>query len=159
VPCAVVVAACASAPATPPAPPPDDRAEGELRFRLVFVETADLDLYVTGPRLETVYFANSPSRIGGVLERDTRCDDAAADGAEPSPVRFETVRFEAAPAGTYRVGVDFPERCQRWVDTARFAVEVDGDGLVERRGGEIGFGTFQSRVLELDYEPPPPSSR
>ena len=43
-----------------------------LRFVLAFGEAADLDLFVTGPRQETVYFANTPTAVGGELEVDAR---------------------------------------------------------------------------------------
>jgi len=142
---AATISACASG-GVPHVPEAGDRIAGELRVRLVFDASADLDLYVTGPRLETVYFANTPSRIGGALDRDVRCD-------ERDSVRIETVRFHDAPAGRYNVGVDFPERCRLTSDTARFLVEIEGEGLAERREGEIRYGAFQSQVIQFDYRP------
>ena len=62
-------AGCAS-PVPAPAPPEaGSLPAGALRARLVFSADADLDLYVTGPDLETVYFANTPTRLGGVLAK------------------------------------------------------------------------------------------
>ena len=74
---AVLLGSLACAPPQPaPSAPTAAGAvsEGGLRVELVFSDDADLDLYVTGPDLETVYFANTPTRAGGALERDLRCD-------------------------------------------------------------------------------------
>ena len=104
-------------------------AEGELRVRLAFGAAADLDLYVTDPLQETVYFANNPSRAGGRLLRDKRCDAEAP--------RVETVRFPAARAGVYRIGIDFPERCDAGDEPAAFAVRVEREGGSEERRGTV----------------------
>src|SRR4029453_11922130 len=60
-------------------------AGGELVVRLAFEPGADLDLSVSDPRDETIYYANTPARSGGALDADQRC------GAEPAE-RIETVR-------------------------------------------------------------------
>ncbi|MFQ5699814.1 MAG: hypothetical protein ACE5IL_16240 [Myxococcota bacterium] len=117
-------------------PPP--RA-GSLRVRLAFGAGADLDLYVTGPARETVYFANSPARSGGTLERDLRCDG-------PAP-RIEVVRFERAAPGRYRVGVDFPRRCGGGRDPVSFVVYLETDRGRRERRGSILPGHFLPIVL------------
>jgi hypothetical protein len=120
-------------------------APGALRVRLAFGSEADLDLYVTDPAYETVYFANTPARSGGRLERDLRCD-------APQP-RVETVAFEQAPAGRYRVGVDFPERCDGGDDPVAFVVVVESGERRELRRRTIAPGHFVPIVLELDLAP------
>jgi len=134
---ALAAALVASAPA-PLAP-------GALRVRLAFGAGADLDLYVTDPLQETVYFANNPSRAGGRLERDLRCDDSAP--------RIETVTFPDPHPGVYRVGVDFPESCERSRDPVAFAVVVEQDGrvLAEQRSGIMPL-YFAPIVLETRAE-------
>ncbi|MBM4383027.1 MAG: hypothetical protein FJ091_06610 [Deltaproteobacteria bacterium] len=47
---------------------------GALRIRLAFGAQADLDLYVTDPLAETIYFANERAAAGGRLVADVRCD-------------------------------------------------------------------------------------
>jgi hypothetical protein len=132
-----------------PAPPAvASRAPRELVVRLLFGPSADLDLYVTGPQLETVYFANTPSRIGGTLARDVRCDEGGR-------VRVETVTFPSAPPGRYRVGVDFPERCSLTVGSATYRLSIDGDAVHHEDAGEISFGIFESLAFEFDYVPEP----
>ena len=126
-------------PAAPEAPAPD----AELRVRLVFGREADLDLYVTDPALETIYFGNTPSSAsGGALEADLRCDD-------PAP-RVETVRFARAPAGRYRVGVDHPERCGPGRGPVPFRIIVEGGGLRHERRGEIAPGQFLPAVIDFE---------
>lgn len=119
---------------------------GELRFALAFGGEADLDLFVTGPRQETVYFANTPSAVGGELEADLRCD-------APAP-RAEIVTFRDAPAGRYRVSVDFPRRCDGEAEgAAPYAVHVARDGVaLGATHGIIRPGEFLTIVLETEID-------
>jgi hypothetical protein len=138
----MLAAACAApgGPPQPPALPPP--APGELRVRLVFGDAADLDLYVTDPLEETVYYANSPAGFsGGRLDADRRCDAAAP--------RVETVAFADAPPGRYRIAIDHAEACGR-AATAAWRVIVDGPGLREEARGEVSLGRFLPRVLEVE---------
>jgi hypothetical protein len=133
---------CAASPPAPGQPAPLPLAPGALRIRLVFGTGADLDLYVTDPLEETVYFANSPSSVtGGRLDDDRRCD-------APAP-RIETIEFASALPGRYRVGVDHAEACGRAEDAA-FLVIVEAAGLYREERGEISLGRFLPRVLELE---------
>jgi len=115
-----------------------------LAVSLTFGAAADLDLYVTDPHLETVYFANSPSRSGGWLDGDRRCDD--------EPPRVETVRFERPLPGRYRIGVDYPERCRAFKDPIPFLVRVGGKGLRKEHRATISLGRFEAVVLEFELE-------
>ena len=117
----------------------------------MFGAGADLDLYVTDPAQETVYFANTPSRAGGGrLEADLLCETGARDP------HVETVVFENAPAGRYRVGVDHAASCQGAGGAAEaFLVVVEFGGV--RSGGlrrdvraEVPRGRFLPQVLEFD---------
>jgi len=128
---------------------PASSAPGELRVRLAFGAAADLDLYVTDPLQETVYFANSPSRAGGSLDRDLRCGDAAP--------RIETVSFAEPRSGVYRVGVDFPEHCDGAREPVAFAVVVERNGrvLAEQHSAIVTL-YFAPIVLETRVEHAPP---
>jgi len=125
--------------------PPAALAPGALRVELSFGGEADLDLYVSDPRLETVYFANSPVASGGRLEADRRCD-------APAP-RVEAIAWEHPPPGRYRVGVDFPERCAGGVDAAPWRLRVRGPGIDRELDGEAAFGRFEARALEFEIAP------
>ncbi len=149
------LAACgALACATTPPATPQSLAErlrasatsdgGALVVRLAFDAGADLDLYVTDPREETAYFANTPTRAGGTLDADRTC----ADPGE----RVETVRFTAPPPGRYRVGVDHPATCSD-AAPAPFAVRVEHAGRVWETTGHVAPRRFAPIVLEITVEP------
>ncbi len=128
-------ALAASLTEAPPAPP------GELRVRLAFEAEVDLDLFVTDPLEESVYFANDRSRSGGALDADARCET-------PAP-HFETVRWETPPKGRYRIGVDFPRRCSGG-GRAPFAIAVERDGTRTLHRGVIDAGIFLPIVDRFD---------
>jgi hypothetical protein len=120
-----------------PAPP------DAVRIQLVFGADVDLDLYVTGPAEEAVYFANDASQDGGRLVADQRC-------GSPAP-RVETIEFARAAAGRYRVGVDFMIRCARGIDRAPFELFAEAPGRPPiRQRSEAIFGVFDPRVLEFE---------
>jgi uncharacterized protein YfaP (DUF2135 family) len=133
-------------------PTPADFSSG-LLVRLAFDDVGDLDLFVTDPIQESVYFANSPTRSGGRLIDDRRCDD-------PSP-RVEAVHFPKPMAGRYRVGVDFHGHCDETTASgdARkqglYVVRVDVNGRVLERRGMVTPGHFEVIVIEFDVESPP----
>ena len=112
--------------------------------RLAFGEETDLDLYVTDPLLETVYFARHESRTGGVIAADVRCDTTGP--------RVEEVVFSAPWPGRYRVGVDQPGRCDgaRAPAPAAYAVAVNANGKTYRANGVIELERFELVVLEFE---------
>lgn len=124
-----------------PAPAP-----GSLRIRLAFGEAADLDLFVSDPLQETVYFANDTSKSGGSLLLDQRC-------GSPGP-RVEVVEWRAPPPGRYRIGIDFPRSCgpggRNRVPYA-LAVERGGERTLHR--GVADLGVFVPIVDRFDYRP------
>lgn len=116
---------------------------GALVVQLAFDAGADLDLYVTDPLQETVYFANTPSRSGGFLDRDRTCNDAAP--------RVETIVFERPPPGRYRIGVEHPQPCGAGL-AAPFAVRaLHGEQSFERDGA-LPPRRFEPIVLELEID-------
>ncbi len=139
---ALAAAACATPAALAPPALELPAPAGGLRVELHFGAEADLDLYVTDPLQETVYFANSATRRGGRLERDLRCDAAAP--------RSEVVVFERALPGRYRIGIDFPTRCRALVRSVPWLLRVRGDDLRSESRGEIEFGRFVPIALELE---------
>lgn len=121
-----------------------------LLVRLAFDGAADLDLFVTDPMQESVYFGNSPTRSGGELIADRRCDDR--------PPRVEVVHFPEPVAGRYRVGVDFHRRCQETSplggagNEGLYLVRVDEAARVLEREGMLTPGRFEVIVIEFDVE-------
>jgi hypothetical protein len=145
IPVICIVSSCA--PHVVPPPPVVPVAPGPpqaLRIQLSWSAPADLDLYVTDPSFETVYFANTPTRSGGRLVRDVRC--GTIDPVQPS---LELVAWDAAPAGRYRVGVDFIESCSRSSDPVSFRASVElGDSRREVTG-TVEPERFQPIVMEF----------
>jgi hypothetical protein len=115
---------------------------GAVRVHLAFSEAVDLDLYVTGPRAETVYYANSPSAIGGELIRDLRCQHTGP--------RTETIQFRHPAPGRYRVGVDYPHACRGEAGAAAFVVLVETPSGRTLRRGLAALQVFEPIVLEFD---------
>ena len=113
--------------------------------RLAFGPEADLDLYVTGPFEETVYYANTPSRIGGELVEDRRCEHPGT--------RIEEARVPAGP-GRYRVGVDYPRACGETHAPAPFALRLDAPAGREEHRAIAVHQVFEPVVLEFEVEAP-----
>ena len=136
-----VLAGCAARGAAPP--PPSVAPAGGLVVTLTWSAPVDLDLYVTDPDLESVYFANPRSRSGGVLERDARCADGAGAGSE------ERVRWTTPPPGRYRVGVDYIEACARAADEVGYRLVVDEGGRRQETTGRARRAERDPRVVEF----------
>ncbi len=118
--------------------------EGGIVVRLAFSDEADLDLYVTDPLLETVYFARHETRSGGVIGVDVRCETVGP--------RVEEVRFPESWPGRYRVGVDFPRRCdgQKAPAPTPYAVTVNANGDIYSASGVVNLEYFEVVVLEFE---------
>jgi len=129
----------------PPAPSSEPAGAG-VTVTLRWDAPVDLDLYVTDPVLETVYYANPRSASGGVLEADARCARRAPGTQE------ERVRWTKPPSGRYRVGVDFPEACGGRVDDVAWAMTVDVDGRRQETTGRAHLAERRPAVLEFDVE-------
>ncbi len=123
----------------------DAPAEGAVRVRLAFGEAVDLDLFVSDPLQETVYFANARSRSGGRLLADRRCGMQAP--------RIETVEWSSPPPGRYRVGIDFPRRCEGSTRVAVYALAVERGGRRTIHRGMIEAGSFLPEVDRFDFRP------
>lgn len=123
---------------------------GGLWVRLAFDDAADLDLFVTDPLQESLYFANSPTRIGGRLLDDRRCDD-------PSP-RVETAHYANPITGRYRVGVDFHRRCRGTSLSNEdekqgfYVIRVDEGAHTLEHVGMLTPGQFEVISIEFDVE-------
>ena len=139
-------AACARRVLAPPPPASPDRTAAGVTVTLRWDAPVDLDLYVTDPVLETVYYANPRSASGGVLEADARCARRAPGTQE------ERVRWTKPPSGRYRVGVDFPEACGARVDEVAWAMTVDVDGRRQETTGRAHLAERRPAVLEFKVE-------
>lgn len=82
---------------------------GNPRFNLQFdnESNVDLDLYVTDPRGETIYYNNWLSQSGGELDVDCRCEDCSTGPNE----NIFWPEDDSAPKGTYKYWVEYYENC------------------------------------------------
>ncbi len=118
--------------------------DGSLHVRLAFGAGADLDLYVTDPMEETIYFANERAAAGGRLLADARCDS-------PSP-RIEEVAFAEPRAGRYRIGVDYMvyrEMCGAQPRVMAYVLAIDSPAGRRVERGLARRGIFDARKLEI----------
>lgn len=121
-------------------------ANGALRIWLAFGAAADLDLYVTDPRDETIYFANERAAAGGRLVADARCES-------PAP-RIEEVVFAAPQPGRYRVGVDYMtyrDQCGGQPPVVAYVIAIDGPQGRRIERGLARRGIFDARRLEFSH--------
>jgi hypothetical protein len=78
---------------------------GAIQVTLTWQSEVDLDLYVTDPNGDTIYYGDTTSLSGGELDRDNMCGNFALG-------RPENVYWEAnPPSGTYQVEVAYFGSC------------------------------------------------
>ena len=120
-----------------------------LLIQLAFGEEADLDLYVTDPQLETVYFANKQGKSGGKISPDRRCDGSA--------LQVEEVYFAEPLAGRYRVGVDYPRYCKASGDSnfeqrTAYTLSIFHGGKRQEYEGTVGLHFFEVAAFDFDID-------
>ena len=142
---AAVLGGCGGRAMSLPAAPPPDPAERGVVVSLSWNEPVDLDLYVTDPTWETLYFANNPTRAGARLESDVRCDGVRAGRAG-----LERASIVAPRSGPYRIGVDFIDACGNGDGEVSFHVAADVDGVRREVAGKVALNEF--RVIALAFE-------
>ena len=113
---------------------------------LFWTPDVDLDLYVTDPKQETVYFANPKSGTGGKLDTDTGCPGASKVGGG----RSEIVRWQHPTPGRYRVGVDFMDTCGSRTESVGFRVVVEVGGTRKEQVGKVTRNIFEPVIVEFD---------
>lgn len=101
-----------------------DTGAGDVQVTLTWDTEADLDLWVTDPLGELIYFGNSSSNSGGQLDRDD------VDGFGPENIFWPA---EQAPEGQYTVQVDYFSGGQ----TTNYNVLVQAFGKTRNYTGSI----------------------
>lgn len=87
---------------------PDAKVEGaKLRVVIEWQVPVDLDLFLTGPDGETIYFGNRVARAGYKMQDESNCKSLASASA---PYR-ETALIPVAEIGIYRVSIDYILNC------------------------------------------------
>jgi hypothetical protein len=122
---------------------------GDVQVTLRWWSTVDLDLSVTDPAGERIYFSHPDSASGGRLDRDANypCDTATG-----SPVENVFWPPGGAPAGDYLVTVTYQTSCgDRGSQDYELIVRLDGD-TVQHVRSTISYG--QNIGLDLSFEGP-----
>lgn len=119
----------------------------ELTVQLSWHAPVDLDLFLTGPSGETIYFGNRFARAGYKLESETTCDTLAQKGE----VNSETAIIQQAAAGVYRVSVDYIFDCSSSIDEIAATVLLRSTAA-GRSFGSNSFTVTQQRLKTVAWE-------
>jgi len=114
--------------------PTPSMGTGELMVTLTWHSSSpiDLDLWVTDPDGEKIYYRNKASASGGKLDRDNRCDNYENGKSE------NIYWASSPPAGTYKIDVNWYESCDGADATsASYKVRVISAGNVKTYSGTI----------------------
>jgi hypothetical protein len=115
---------------------------GDIQVTLRWASTDDLDLYVTDPNGQTVYFGNRQIPSGGQLDVDA---NAACSGSTQTPI--ENVFWPAgqAPQGNYTVEVDLWSRCSGGTPgEIPFEIRLLVQGQTQTINGSVGGANSQT---------------
>ena len=106
---------------------------GDVRVTLIWDNDDDLDLYVTDPAGDTVWFGNPSVASGGTLDRD---DNVGACGSDAEAGGVENIVWPTtAPAGTYTVELKQFDNCGA-TTMANYTIQVFVGGvLIDTRTG------------------------
>ncbi len=115
---------------------------GDVQVTLTWETSADLDLWVTDPRGERIYYGNPISDSGGELDRDD------TNGYGPENIFWPR---DGAPAGTYTVQVDH----FAGASPTDFDVLIQAFGYVKTYSGTVRSGETETIVTFSSGNPLP----
>ncbi len=127
-----------------------DAVGTSLIVEIAWNDPVDLDIFLTDPPGETVYFANRLAKGGAVMGRESGCAEAAQGDGPYS----ETIRIPTALSGRYRVSVDFIKDCGNTTLKADLRVVVkSADGTVLGRGkSDVQYRNLNPVAWEFDVK-------
>jgi hypothetical protein len=105
---------------------------GDVQVTLTWQADVDVDLYVTDPAGDTVYYGNRRVSSGGELDRDNMCGDF--EWGRPENVYWPQA---GAPAGTYTVKVRYYGSCGSEGPTVAWTVRVIAGGSAQSFTGVL----------------------
>lgn len=130
--------------------PPAPVGGGDFQATLTWGHFADMDLYVTDPAGETIYYGNGTSETGGQLDRDA---NAGCGEQNASPVENVFWPPSGAPTGIYLVRVDTYSPCGTVAQPWRLTVRVRGVVVLDTSGNgdsdsyEVNVTSARARVV------------
>jgi uncharacterized protein YfaP (DUF2135 family) len=122
--------------------PVSGAGEQELFVEINWSSPVDLDLFLTDPAGETVYFANRKARSGVQMGKMTGCKEVAAG----RPPFVETVSVPHPVQGTYRVSVDYIKDCGASALQVDFNVRLVNAETMQQLAA--GHSTVKYRLLD-----------
>ncbi|MEQ9462956.1 MAG: hypothetical protein RJQ10_04815 [Haliea sp.] len=105
----------------------------------------DLDIYVTEPGGETIFFDNEVSAAGGSLDWDNQCSNYQ-DG------RTENVSWTSPPIGSYKIEVDCFDACTTSSATVPFKINVKAGGSTSSYSGQAVCGEDRTFVADFNFQ-------
>ena len=121
---------------------------GDVQVTLRWQTVDDLDLWVTDPNGEAIFFNHPSSESGGQLDVD-----ANANCVDPVSHPVENIfwPYQGAPSGHYRVEVMYYAHCRSGEETpVSFHVRVLVDGQVREFDGQVA--TVGEKVLIFEFD-------
>jgi hypothetical protein len=117
---------------------------GDVQVTLLWRDDVDLDLYVTDPRGETMWYQNPRSSTGGMLDVDANaaCESSAM---MTNPVENIFWPYGGAPTGHFVVKVNYYADCIRR-GTVSFTIRLKVD---ERTTEYPGTVTFENQTVQV----------
>jgi uncharacterized protein YfaP (DUF2135 family) len=115
---------------------------GDPRFNLVFTnpENVDMDLHVIDPKGEEVYYAHKKGSNGVELDIDCKCNSCPNGPNE----NIYWPQGGAAPKGTYKVWVEYYDRCGSGSPSSDFTIRVAINEKVK--------ATYTGTLTETNYK-------
>lgn len=107
---------------------------GDIAFRLLWQGNSDLDLYVTGPEGDCVFFANPKTESGAILDIDC---NGGSDKMCEHPIENVYWPTSTAPAGTYTYWIHANSMVLTEGPVSFELQLLRGDRIVWSRKGEI----------------------
>lgn len=123
-----------------------EAGKGDVRFRLDWDKSADIDLHVIPPKGEEVWYDNKKPSTGGELDIDNGADCYTYVPGKPENIFWPEGK---APRGEYRVHVVYYKTCtdkgpvsftvKRWVDNVLAETK---SGILNGVGDSVDVFTF-----------------
>jgi len=124
--------------ATRPAPTPtrvSNLGTGDVQVTLIWSSYNDLDLYVTDPAGETIYYNHPEAASGGKLDVDA--NRGCFSYITSSPVENIFWATGSAPRGSYTVRVNYYQHCSTAPLADSYIVRLLVDGNVQEFSGTV----------------------
>ena len=144
--CCLAPTAATAQEAHPNAPAVVQGASEDLVVLLSWQAPVDLDLFLTGPSGETIYFGNRKARTGHHINNETTCDTLAPTG----PYR-ESATIPHAATGLYRVSVDYIFDCGSGIEDLDASVSLTNKSTGKPLGGN-SFSVSLQKLKTVAWE-------